>query len=1136
MLIAIGPDVTSAQDYTERIAAQSIQIQQNQGDTLDTFKCIISDPFSQYGVSDEDELYVLEESDPNGWPTTNLLINPAFSGTYNNGGTTVNSWTISPYPSTGVSFSKSSTGGVSGGVAQQIAISNMSVSTPTYDYAVISLPQDEFSNPLVQYPYYFSVYMNQTVAPTNLNMFLRIDWYDINDAFLSSSSVTTIPAAASGYIRYWCNAAPPSAAYKARARIAFQGTSATNSGTFIIDNAQFEYATFYSYQAMGFAPPLINPNMEGVVANAYCTGWSAYNATNTAPSVVSSPALHNAAQQIILTNVTPSSTICGIQQQQVRLYKLQNYTLTLKYFITSALSANMQVSVSMHMYDNALNDLGNFGVQGPLGEGITNVWQTLSLRVGPGLANPLHPSAVYFAVHLGLVVPSGSSTNSGGMVIGEFDFTPDIALQYAGLVGIYPTPYCDSSQPGCYFDSATSRPYRAWRYFGGFVKNAIYDYSVSGDRYIEVDANDFSILLQEAPATVLILNTTDVAAIKQACDYAANQGFLAGLDYTTHVTPIGKVNAMLFNWRTTRDVITEISNQTIAAFYVDPYKFLWYEPALATNAPFGLSDVPDPTGNTVGIPTYQMSGLRWNQDSTETVTAPVIEGSTQLSAPQTFTGSGSNTTTTSDLLGGDYNYIPLTSAAQATSTNNTLFLWDGTHFAQVTVASNTSVSATLIPISTFTPTATISSGAKVALVQTQLTAALNSGTAYTSISVNAIPVTLTAGTFLVINDGTHTLQVQTTGTNSSGATTVTISSVTPSSTIASNASVGTTIGTTTHALSTTTTTYTSLAVASLPQAIVSGSVLFVTDGTTTLTLTTTALAAASATSISVNSFTPGATLLSGATVAVDGYVLNNNNPIAQIDSVTVGGVAQGPIGLFSTNSYAQGYTCLVDLSAGILYFQNAPASGSNNVVIIYRYASPVIVRITVPYVGGPTHPRRKIHSHQKEDHITSQQAAIDRANAEIAINAKAKPVGDIILMSPNVPMNPGLHAGQAIQVWFAKANQTKNQLFPPGQLFQIQSCQIQPLGNGVVKRTLKVGFYMPDFAIYMAQIQRDNMESTDNNNTVLQDVLTNNDSKQLTDNFIFTKLNTASWYSGTPLSSSFGWGPVTAPRVLGVWG
>jgi len=178
MLIAAGPDVTSAQDYTERIAAQSIQIVQNQGDTLDTMKCIINDPYSQFGVGVEDEIYVLEENDPNGWPTTNLLLNPSFTGTYGNGGTTAPNWGFSPFPSAGVSYAKSTSGGVSGGNAQQITVANMSATTPTFVSQAVILPTDEFGNPLNQYPYYWSLNINQTVAPVNLSVLLRIDWYN----------------------------------------------------------------------------------------------------------------------------------------------------------------------------------------------------------------------------------------------------------------------------------------------------------------------------------------------------------------------------------------------------------------------------------------------------------------------------------------------------------------------------------------------------------------------------------------------------------------------------------------------------------------------------------------------------------------------------------------------------------------------------------------------------------------------------------------------------------------------------------------------------------------------------------------------------------------------------------------------
>lgn len=1139
MLIAAGPDVTSAQDYTERIAAQSIQIVQNQGDTLDTMKCIVNDPFSQFGIGVEDEIYVLEENDPNGWPTTNLLQNTSFSGTYGNGGTTAPSWGFSPFPSSGVSYNKSTSGGVSGGNAQQITIANMSATTPTFVSQAVILPVDEFGNPLNRYPYYWSLYINQTVTPVNLSVLLRIDWYNANGVNIGSSGTTIVPAANTGYARYWVNGAPLPGAVRGNFVLRFQGTTATNSGTFLIDNAQVEYATFYGYQSMGFNTPLMNPTMLGTIGGSFSTSWSAYQTTSTTTSVVSAPALSTTSQQITVTNAASNDTLHGIQQTNIRLYKLQNYTCTMQYWVTSAFSGALNVEMAIHLYDTSLNDLGSFSVFGPTDEGITNQWQSLSFRMGPSLANAINPAAVYYAIHAGILSSSsGNGTNSGAIVIGEFDIVPDnTTVQYAGLVGIYPTPYCDQNQTGCYLDTATNRPYRNWRYFGGFVKNAVYDHSISGDRYIEVDAVDFSILLQEAPATILILNVTDVEAINQACTYAHNQGFLQGLDWTTHVSSIGNVNAMLFNWRTTRDVLTEVSNQTIAVYYVDPYKFLWYQPALANSAPFALSDVPDPTGRTVGIPTYQMSGLKWNQDSTETVTAPVIEGSTQLSAPQTYTNNGNNTTTTSTLLGGQYNYITTTATSQGVVTNNTLLLYDNSHIAVLTVAANASTSATTINISAFKPTVTINSGANVGLVQTQTTADLTSGTPYTSIPVNALTVAIPNGSTLILYDGTDVLKVTTNAIANIGATTISIPSTTPSATINSGANVGVSIATTNIALSTTVTAYSSIPVAATPHAIPGGAEIVISDGTTTVDVTVANDINAGVTSIPISpSLTPPATILSGASVAVDGYVLNGNNPIAQIDSVTVGGVAQGPIGLTNTNSYAQGYTILVDLQSGTLYFQTAPASGSNNVVIIYRYAAPVIVRLTVPTIPGPTKPRRKIHSHQKEDHITSQRAAIDRANAELQINAKAKPIGDIILTSPPVPFTPGLHAGQAIQVWFAKANQVNNQLFAPGQLFQIQSNTISPKGNGVFQQTLKIGFYQPDFAIYMAQIQRDNMESTDNNNTILQDILTNQDISILSDSLTFHQLNTASWYGGSPPSNSFGWAPVVAPRQQGVWG
>ncbi|MGZ6374150.1 MAG: hypothetical protein ACXWPI_05450, partial [Ktedonobacterales bacterium] len=294
----------------------------------------------------------------------------------------------------------------------------------------------------------------------------------------------------------------------------------------------------------------------------------------------------------------------------------------------------------------------------------------------------------------------------GTIVIGAITVTPwpsnrlyttAGSTTYAGD-GKYPTPFCDSTQPGCYVDSGYSGlPYRQLRIFGGYVRHAKYDYSASRERWTEIDAVDYGVLLAEAPATLLIRQQNDSSAIAQACQYAQNLGFLIGLDYTTYVTTIAAVDSMVFNWQTTRDVLSKIANLTIASYYVDYYKRLHYQPALANSAPFGVSDTPNTGANP---PTYPMSGMSIDNDSSQLLNSPVIEGSTQLSTPQTFTQTCNQTTLSVALTNGaTVSTITVAAITNAIPAGTYLTLSNSGHTQQIYVEATANAGATSINVS-----------------------------------------------------------------------------------------------------------------------------------------------------------------------------------------------------------------------------------------------------------------------------------------------------------------------------------------------------------------------------------------------------------------------------------------------------
>lgn len=1093
MLVAIGPGVTSLQDYTNQTNAESITIKGAQGDTLDELTCVVHDPNSSAPISNEDDVVILDEQDPNGWPTVNLAPNPSFEGTYTSG-LAPSTTTFTPGGTVGTITPSSAGTAYIGSVAQQLACQNLANGGNPGNTLIgqtFTLPLDENGNPIRALPYYFSTFYKVTQSFTNAEIHMGIDWKDSNSNYLGSSPIWTLAQnpTTGGWKRSWTYGTPPANTVKGYCWIQYYGTAGTlanptvaptlgtattggtvaagtytiayswnnqagetqigptaqvtttgttstitvtvpalptnatgwnlyiaavgtttplykqsgspfagtsttrttpptttgstapasntaiaNNGTFSIDGMQVEYATFANVNVpASYATSFTNGQMNGTVGSGnVVTSWfSDAVQAGVTYSVVSSPALYGTAQQVDVVSTAATSSTCGIKQFVTTTFNVAgNYTLTTQYQIINALNANTRNHIGIIWRDSYGNGLGSVAANGAYGEGPSDTWQTISLQFGPGTANQPPTNAVGISLFIGLNCPS--ATGNGSIVLGSVTLTPFASNRVYTTAGSplagdgkYPTPLCINGVTGCYTDAGyTGLAYRHLRLFGGYVRHAKYDYSMSRERWIEVDGVDYGVLLAEAPATLLIRQQADTAAIAQACQYAQNLGFLVGLDYTTYVTGIATIDSMVFNWQTTRDVLSKIADMTVASYYVDYYKRLHYQPALANSAPFGVSDAPD---NTANPPTYPMSGFTIDNDSSQLLNSPVIEGSTQLSTPQSFS---------------------------------------------------------------------------LTCDQTTLSGALTNNSTYSTISVAAITNAIPAGTYLTLSNSGHTQQIYVETAASASATSINVSSGPGATTFQAN---------------------------------------FAYPATTT-------------------------------TVYTSGVQVNSGSAIVQVDNLTVGGVSK-TVGLASVNQFSQGYDALLDPGAGVVYLGSTAYPANNAAVAVtYRFSFPVLVRITNPH---PTSSGRKVHHHTKQDNVSSKQSAIDRANSELSQYQKAQAIGQVIITSPPVPQGLTLTAGMAIPITHAGAGYSQT-------LFQIQEIETTFGGNGFMLRTLKLGFYRPDFMIHMAQTRRAvfSQRSDASNDSILQDVVSVADQWAITDSLSHSVTNNGKW--GGTTSSTWG--------------
>ncbi len=1206
MLIASGPGVAALQDYTASTYEDGVDITLNQGDTLSTMKCVVHDPLSSFPIIMEDDLVALDETDPNGWPTCNLLLNPSLEAPYTSG--VAQYWALTG-GTTGVTAASSGTAAY-GSASQQVTLANASNGVLTAFGQTVTLPTDSTARPIVKLPYYFSIWLYSSAVFVNTAVVLGIDWYN-GATYLSTTSITLTSEFATGWTnwaRQTVHSTPPANATAAHVYLSFTPTSGTNSGSVLIDGGQFEYATFanapvsidlplvatslssssdtstsgfvrasssgflinglpfhfvgldsydlvvgygmtaaaqearlailasygvkvvrtwafgetnqttqptYSYFQWGatgqnYNEPVFELLDSAIVAAAkygirlilccannwgdyggkgmYVTWYNTANSTSlVADNFHDTAALITRYKQYLNKLITRTNTLTGVayaNDPTIMAWECINEgryglgtdtngnTLSSSHLATmtswySQISAYIKTLDSNHLVscggisqaydyisgDPVHNGTGSYGLDFytqcslstidygdfhlypahnyvSAGTDCTLTWPSstayddqLSQYMGwmtaagkpimigetgidkrNSVVSPVvfDPRDQYFAGLYGYMFAG----TCGGILLWNYNNTSNVDNTYGILAGvtytdptiapgntsdtallngiasrnatfpstsgtasqtilavnaqIYPTAYCDSTQLGCYVDNGgTGLPFRQLRLFAGFLKQADYDYTLGPEREITLSATQYSVLLSEAPANLILRNITDQAAIAQAITYAQNQGFLVGVNYTTYVASIITIDSLTFAWQTTRDVLNKVANMAVAAFWIDNYKYLHYQADLATTAAYGVSDNPD------YLTTYPFAAWQFTDDSTQTRTTEVYEGGTILSLPVTMTFAGLSTTTTT---------------------------------------------------------------------------ALNSGTQYTSIAVTATTTSVVANSTLLIG-GTETVTVA-------------------------------------------------------------------------------ALAASGATTISVLAFTPGSTLASGATVVVNGAIVNSGNGVGQVDSMTVGGTAI----TVGYSGVSTGYGALIDLSTGIVTI-NAPLPGNGvTVAIVYRYPTPVIIRLRAPAATKLTTSsvKRNIHYHASDSTVTSIDSAIARANADMNQYQKARPIGQMNIYSPPWPSASHLVPGTAIPVTHSASGLNK-------QLFQIQQVDIL-LHAGVYMYTLKLGYYRPDFALLAFQSTRYLPQATTapTSGDVLSEVLSAQDGWVVTDS-ITTKPPPSSTNVGT-------WGGPSTWGGSNVWG
>lgn len=784
----------------------------------------------------------------------------------------------------------------------------------------------------------------------------------------------------------------------------------------------------------------------------------------------------------------------GLAQDQVLFNPLATYTVTLTYQVPAALSSNMAVRFGFNFEDiNGNTTLADTAVAtGGRGQPTDSAWTTLVFRIGPGtLYNP-PPTTRKFKVYCGVNVNSYAPAN-GTVALQQMTLVadqqqrqnPNAAIP-ATAAGVYPTPFIDPALAGdgthmvWYDREVSTRYYRAQRWFGGYIKHAKQNYANGPERTWDIDCVDYGALLSEALVVLVVraagtalasnpnAGLADNAAIAAACSYAHNQGYLQGLDWTTHVANLTTLPALSFNWQTARDVLSAICDITVGAYWIDPYKYLWYQQALTVSAPFALAQNPDL------VASFPMEEWAIDYDSTQTRTTPVIQGSTQLSSPQTQTFYGyTGTCGGGQLQGGSQ-----TTTLQAGSTYQNVYISPNSArisaFARLqidTVANGvlTTNTSDILPTPPSAPTLTAVAG----------TSTFAAGTVFVSYSYVYNQTSYTGSTFSTETAPSPQASVSVTGTGQ----VVQVSAIglpvsgpqSAAGCIAVNFYVSPSAGSTG-------------VIFRQQQAQISGQV-----AQFNLTAYGTGSAPFSQINVPVQLLTPGNNVANGAATRAAAFTVNAGQPIYNVTGVTVNSTAQS-VALASTTT--TGYQCYSDPQPGLITFDpSAWPANAAVVAITYTFENPVLIRVTAPGGSALSTNGRLIAFYQNVTNIQSVQDAIDQANAILAQYGQPQAIGKVVLHWPPCPAGQNIIRGQYITITHVPS------LGSSPVKFQVQRVVTKVFGNGVIRREMDLGFFRPDFATQMSQVTQDasHLATDMNASSVLNDVLSIADAYTMSD-------------------------------------
>lgn len=113
---------------------------------------------------------------------------------------------------------------------------------------------------------------------------------------------------------------------------------------------------------------------------------------------------------------------------------------------------------------------------------------------------------------------------------------------------------------------------------------------------VQIGASDYGAYLSKVFIQAEYLNMSDkeiLAAVWAACPE------LADYDFTSCVTAVRSISRAVFNLKSVRDVITWLCEQTGANWYVDYDKCLHYFGSAQNEAPFGITNDPTDTANSL---------------------------------------------------------------------------------------------------------------------------------------------------------------------------------------------------------------------------------------------------------------------------------------------------------------------------------------------------------------------------------------------------------------------------------------------------------------------------------------------------------------------------------------------------------